>query len=172
MKTITRFSMAKFEDVAENIQSLVKDMKRSRKGLYLWGDCGVGKTHQAYAIGNYLEKEMKIRCMFYDVPSLLRFIREDYSKGGNDGEESNLDSILNFTGVLIIDDFGTDKSSDWTDEVLYAIINERYNRVYPTIFTSNLKPADLVPKYGDRLVSRIVGCTDIAEIIGEDKRLS
>jgi DNA replication protein DnaC len=168
-----RYKSAKFEDVPSNIQALIKNIIDSRKGIYIYGDCGTGKTHIAYAIAKYCDSEGKIRNMFFNIPELIRFLKKDFDEVNKtlSSDNTNFAEVLNYKGLLIIDDLGTEKLTDWVEETIYAIINKRYENVVPTLFTSNLSPAKLTEKYGDRIVSRIVGSCDIVELKGEDKRI-
>jgi DNA replication protein DnaC len=168
-----RFENAKFDDVPSNIKDLVNNIAKSRKGIYIHGECGTGKTHIAYAIGKQMQDVIKFKVLLYNIPSLLRYLKEDFNENNKnlDIENTNFGKILNYAGLLIIDDFGTEKLTDWVEESIYSIINQRYENVYPTIFTSNLEPSKLVEKYGDRIVSRIVGSCDVIELKGQDKRI-
>jgi DNA replication protein DnaC len=175
MTTIpNRYKLAKYEDVPENIRKLVDNIIESRKGIYIHGECGTGKTHIAYAIYNHLIDNLKIKTKIKNLPDLLQYIKKDFDKENEliSNENSYFNQIVNFNGLLIIDDIGTEKITEWVEETLYAIINKRYEEIYPTIFTSNLNLSQLKTKYGDRIVSRIVGSCDIIELTGDDKRLT
>jgi len=168
-----RFENAKYEDVPKNIQNLIKDIKESRRGIYIYGTCGTGKTHISYAIAKKIEDE-KFKVQFWSLPELLRFFKRDFDELNKlkDFQNSNFIQIMNYKGILIIDDIGVEKMSEWVEETLYAIINKRYEDVLPTIFTSNNSPEELITRLGDRIVSRIVGSCDIIELSGKDKRLN
>ena len=72
--------------------------------------------------------------------------------------------------VLVIDDIGTEKPSDWVAETLYNLVNSRYENTKTTIFTSNLELDELADKVDDKLASRITEMTDIIKSTGKDKR--
>ncbi|MFA6325044.1 MAG: ATP-binding protein [Candidatus Paceibacterota bacterium] len=165
-----RFKKAKFDDVPEDIKSLVKDLGNSMKGIYIYGTCGVGKTHIAYAIGDFVEKN-GIRVIFTDFSSLISFLKEDVVSTQGSSIESNLSTILNHKGLLIIDDLGSQKMTEWVQDRIYEIVNKRYEDVVPTIFTSNLSMQDLSGVIGDRITSRIIGSCNIIKLDGEDRRL-
>lgn len=57
--------------------------------------------------------------------------------------------------LLIIDDLGAAKASDWTEEITYRLINRRYNYELPTLITTNLPIRDLRAYLGDRVTSRL-----------------
>jgi DNA replication protein DnaC len=169
-----RYEKVKYEDVPSNIQCLIKDIQNSRKGIYIHGECGTGKTHIAYAITKHLQENIKFNVKLYNIPSLIRHLKEDFNENNKQlsEENTNFGKLLNFAGLLVLDDFGTEKLTEWVEESVYSIINERYERMLPIIFTSNLEPSKLVEKYGDRIVSRIIGSCDVVELKGDDKRIA
>jgi len=73
---------------------------------------------------------------------------------------------------LFIDDFGTEKGSEWVLETLYSIIDKKYEDVIPMIITSNLDLNALGVKMGDRIASRIAEMCDVVEMTGLDRRLT
>jgi len=168
-----RFELAKYKDVPNNITTLFDKIKESRKGIFIHGECGTGKTHIAYAIAKQSEDVMKLDVRFYNIPDLIRHLKRDFTEENKflSDENTNIGKLLNFSGLLILDDFGTEKLTEWVEESLYMIINRRYENVYPTIFTSNLSPEKMVEKFGDRIVSRIIGSCDIVELKGNDRRI-
>ncbi|CCA55383.1 putative DNA replication protein, partial [Streptomyces venezuelae ATCC 10712] len=84
--------------------------------------------------------------------------------------------------LLLLDDLGSAKATEWTEEVTYRLVNERYNACRPTIYTSNL-PAravldeqgrplgpDLTTALGERIVSRLSEDTTVVAMTGTDRR--
>lgn len=168
-----RFELVKYGDVPESISGLFNNIKESRKGIYIHGDCGTGKTHIAYALAKEAEEVLKLNVRFYNILDLMRHLKKDFSEENKylSEENTNFGKLLAFSGLLILDDFGTEKLTEWVEESLYLIINKRYENVYPIIFTSNLSPEKMVSKFGDRIVSRIIGSCDIVELKGTDRRI-
>lgn len=151
---------------------LIKQIQKE-EGLYLWGESGVGKTHIACALAkNILEKGFNVR--FFNTGDFLEQLREEFDKGFDDEYEylGLFRETMNFRGVLILDDIGAEKATDWVKERLYLIINKRYEDMLPTIFTSNFDLEILSARLGDRIASRIGGMTSRIRIPGQDKRLS
>jgi len=165
-----RFKDASYEnDVPDEVKKIFLEQVRKREGIYLLGEAGVGKTHIACAIGKYLLEETQ-SLLFETSGDLLEKIREDYEAEYNNKEDI-FRTLMNFPGILILDDIGAEKTSSWVVERLYLILNKRYQDMLPTIFTSNCSIEELSEKFGDRITSRIVGMAAIVEINGEDKRI-
>lgn len=167
-----RYKDSKFEDVPQNVKILVDEMFKTRKGIYIYGSVGSGKTHIAYAIRKYVseERKPKFESYFYNMSRLLYDIKQgfDASKKVSSFEVEN---IFNLKGILFIDDLGAERLTDWVQDTIYGIVNDRYEKMYPVIFTSNLNPQQLADRVGDRVASRIVGMCNLIEITGDDKRL-
>ena len=138
-------------------------------GLTLLGNVGTGKTHLAASIANYIIKEYNIKIVFGNVPSLLGEIKATYN---HDSEISEMQILkeLKETPLLIIDDLGKEKSSDWVNEILYSIINYRYENLLPMIITSNLTVSQLSKKTGEATVSRLLEINKIIRFGSKDYR--
>lgn len=165
-----RYKKTKYEDVPENIKIIFEDMGQSRKGLFLYGGIGTGKTHIAYSLHRSAAKS-KIKSYLINTVELFKEMRDDIKKDSYDMKKPT-DNLLKFEGVIIFDDIGVENATDFVVENLYLIINSRYNRMLPTIFTSNLSLDELADKIGDRIPSRIKEMCHIIELTGEDKRLN
>ncbi|KUJ65458.1 ATP-binding protein [Streptomyces albus subsp. albus] len=143
--------------------------------LLLTGTTGTGKTHQAYGalrrIAEAGPSVYEIRATTAaDMYGLLR------PKGSERGAEEELRRLARVP-LLVLDDLGSAKATEWTEEVTYRLINERYNACRPTLYTSNL-PArsdsapDLASALGERIVSRLSQDTVVVAMTGPDRRRS
>lgn len=148
--------------------------------LLLTGTTGTGKTHQAYGalrrIAEAGPSTYEIRATTAaDMYGLLR------PKGSERGAEEELRRLARVP-LLLLDDLGSAKATEWTEEVTYRLVNERYNACRPTIYTSNL-PAravldeqgrplgpDLTSALGERIVSRLSEDTTVVAMTGTDRR--
>lgn len=105
-------------------------------GLLISGPVGVGKTHLAVAILNELVEAKGATALFCDFSDLLDRIQASFGKGS---EESQDDIVAPYrdADLLVLDELGARRPSDWVREVLYGLLNTRYNRGRITILTTN-----------------------------------
>lgn len=105
--------------------------------LVLLGGYGCGKTHLAAAIAN--EQLARGRAvLFVVVPDLLDHLRATFSPHSPITYDRRFDNVRN-AALLVLDDLGTQTSTDWAKEKLFQIFNHRYNLRLPTVVTSNCK---------------------------------
>lgn len=146
----------------------------SARSLLLTGTTGTGKTHQAYGALRMLAEAGPARYELVATTAADMYgrLRPGATPGGTEHELGRLARVP----LLLLDDLGSAKASEWTEEITYRLINERYNHCRLTIFTSNLPasaPAgqpDLVGALGDRIVSRLAEMTTIVPMTGADRR--
>jgi len=117
--------------------------------LVLLGGVGTGKTHLAAAIGNR-RLELGEPAIFIVVPDLLDHLRATFSPS-NDTSFDDLFESVKTAPLLILDDLGTQTTTQWATEKLFQILNYRYMNRLATVVTSNVPLEEL----GDRLASRM-----------------
>lgn len=141
--------------------------KKRNDSLLLFGPFGTGKT--GLAVGALRELvERHGAGMFLTVPNLLDRIRSSYGEKG-DGDRELLDKVLE-TPVLMLDDIGAERVTEWVAEKLFTIINTRHDNLLPTIFTSNLDPKQLAGHVGERTAWRIIEMCEVIRLDGPNLR--
>ncbi|GAA4952421.1 hypothetical protein GCM10023205_12000 [Yinghuangia aomiensis] len=134
--------------------------------LLIAGPTGTGKTHQAYgALRSLLLAGVRLGWQATTAADLHASLRP---RAGHD-TEGELRRIAR-TPLLILDDLGAAKPSEWTEELTYRLVNHRYEHLLPTLFTTNLPIARIRETLGDRITSRLAEMTQRAILDGPDRR--
>ena len=124
-------------------------------GLLYLGTCGVGKTHLAVAVLKaLLLKGLPGGGLFYDFRDLLKEIQDSYNPKTHTSELKVLAPVHN-AEVLVLDELGASKPTEWVQETMTHIINKRYNDKRTTIFTSNYLDTENTNPYGETLCDRV-----------------
>lgn len=123
------------------------------KSLLIWGRPGNGKTHIASAIAKTLD-EQGYSIVFQSVPELLERIRSTFRKNSRDTEEQIMKALLN-CDLLILDDIGAEKLTDWVQDIIFRIVDGRYRKEKPILYTSNLTMEGLAEQVSYRTYDRI-----------------
>jgi len=113
---------------------------KTATGLLFFGSVGVGKTHLAVGILRKLAEEKGIEGRMVDIRELLDQLRSSYDERNERSQESQaqvLASILK-AELILIDELGAAKPSDWVYETLELLIGTLYNRARPVIVTTNM----------------------------------
>mgnify|MGYP001034848372 CR=1 FL=1 len=133
--------------------------------LLIAGPTGTGKTWQAYGALRLVvcspAAPTWAATTFADFTAALR-------PSGKDPEGAM--ATYREAGILLLDDLGAAKSSEWVEETTYRLLNHRYEAMLPSIFTTNLPLAELREGLGDRLASRLVEICQRVVLTGADRR--
>jgi DNA replication protein DnaC len=152
--------------VLEYCKNYAEDFGTDSESLYLHGATGLGKTHISLAIANTVAE--KGYSVIYDTAqNILSSLEREKFGHNNNGEREK--EILE-CDLLIIDDLGSEFSTQFTVAAIYNIINTRLLSSKPTIISTNLSIDELTDRYTPRVTSRIVGCYTIKQFKGSDIR--
>ncbi len=127
-------------------ESFVKEYPVEKTGLLLIGPIGVGKTHLAVGILKELVLRKSVPCLFYDYRELLKEIQNSYNPTVNTTEMAILQPVFE-AEVLVLDELGAVKPTEWVWDTVSLILNTRYNNKRTTIITTNF--ADQPPAMVD-----------------------
>ena len=146
-----RAETAKQKEVLAWARSIANDWYLGGKSnVVMTGRAGRGKSHLAYSIVRGLSDETKKLGLMVNVTDLLAEIKRDFSQ-----EAFWLDKLKE-VDYLVLDDLGAEKISDWSNSIIYSLLNKRTN----TIITTNLSAVEIKKAYGERITSRILkGCS-------------
>ena len=126
--------------VFEKLLAFVEQYPAIRKGLYLYGDFGVGKSFMVAALAHDLSEKRGVSSTLLHYPSFVI----DVKNAIGDGNVKTLVDEIKLSEVLILDDIGAEQSTAWVrDEILQVILQYRMQENLPTFFTSNFNFEDL-----------------------------
>ena len=114
----------------------VEEYPVNRTGLLLVGNAGRGKTHLAVGIAKALIREKGVECIFYDYADLLKEIQNSYNPSVEATELGLLGPLFR-AEVLVLDDLGSVRPTEWRWDTVRLILNTRYNDSLTTIITTN-----------------------------------
>lgn len=180
-----RYQHCQLSNFEQTVDSLREAHRRARvfveafpavdKGLLLRGRHGVGKTHLAVAMLREIIASKGARGYFYETRELLKLVRDTFATAG-ESEMDVLRPVLD-ADILVLDDLGAEKTSEWVQETLGLVVNTRYSERRPTIFTTNLddsadttNPNSMYVQLGARTRSRLFEMCHWVDMEGPDVR--
>lgn len=156
-----RFSEKTFDNFDYRLNKKAFEMARSyadtpdlfnipKNCRVIFGGIGTGKTHLASAITNrFCERDIKV--LFATFEQHLQRLKDEMD---NTSLKTYLERMKTIP-VLVLDDVGREKRTDWTLSVLYSVINYRYEHMLPTIITTNLEDSEFFTWVGGDVASRL-----------------
>ncbi len=152
--------------IVQKAKDFVSAFETCTENLFIQGKVGVGKSFLAHCIARDLLRGG------YSVVYITAYnLIEQLTEVSLGRQERDLFDAFTDAQLLIIDDFGCERQTDYSEMLMLNIINERLVRAKPVIISSNLTAAELNARYDERLVSRIVGNFTGLRIFGEDLRI-
>ena len=139
----------------DKLISDLQGISKTDKSVVLRGATGCGKTHLAISI----IKKQSNNSTFITVPDLLLKIRSAFN-GGTEPEEEIIRTFSNVE-VLVLDDLGAEKTSEYSITTLYIILDRRIRECRQTIITTNLTQDEIEKTFGSRIASRLSAMENI-----------
>lgn len=171
-----KYISSSFETFTGNEKLINECRAYNDGGVVLYGNTGCGKTHLAVSImRNIFINELKNIInsdinpnrynypkwqTFKPVPDLLLEIRGAFKDGADESEQQIIEKYSKVP-LLVLDDLGSEKTSEYSITTLYIIIDRRDRELMPTIITTNLNPKEIEEKLGARIASRLSGMKNI-----------
>lgn len=159
----------KNEKVSASIERYIEswqENKKANKGILFYGGVGTGKTFYAAAIANaVLDMGEKVRML--PMSALINACTNSYGEG-----KKNVLDWVRKCDLLIIDDFGTQRKTDTVYEIVYELIDARYQSGKPLIITTNSNLQKGADDREQRLNDRIKAMCVPFPIVGESRRKS
>lgn len=132
-----------------------KIMDGECKNMILCGSVGTGKTHLCQAAIRYMvENTNQSNILMATIKEIIRYVRKTWSKDSENDEQTIIDRLSN-KQLLIIDEMGIQTGSDNELDIIFEIINNRYENRLPTVIISNLEKNELVDLLGNRIIDRL-----------------
>lgn len=169
--TFDNFSVTKSNErnlkLCKRYATAFDTMLKKNQGLILWGNVGTGKSFAAACIANYL-LDRGVPVIMTSLVKLLELIQ------GGEEKETDILARLNSAKLVIFDDLGAERNTDYALEKIYNIVDSRYRRQKPMIFTTNLTVAEMQEETDirySRIYDRVFEVCYPMQFIGQSWRM-
>lgn len=156
-------------DAKELVQTHANDFDKTfslGRSLVILGRPGTGKTHLACAYANEILKHGHT-ALFTSVAKIIRKVRSSWGKGNED----EVLCVYTDVDLLIVDEVGVQAGTENEKQIIFNVLNERYNYVKPTVLISNLRQSEVKAYLGERVWDRLKeGGGNVLILNGESQR--
>ena len=156
----------KMAKVAHNFVDKFGELKNRGKGLVWYGDVGTGKTFYASCISNALI-DHGYRCLFASIMQIEKALSASF-----DGREQFMIDLATYD-LVVLDDFGTERDTEYINEIVYDVVNAVYENGAVLVVTTNLMPDDFLnpsDMFRRKTYSRLFEMCYFMNFEGEDRR--
>lgn len=171
--TFESFEIGNNQTLLNAVRTAEKMVKSSKieTGLFITGSVGLGKTMLSCVILLEVAKIYKLNILYVKTNEFFESVKQTYSEKSPDyGSGPEKENLLKEADVLVLDELGLSRNTDWENKKLYSILDSRYERRLPTIITTNLNLEDFQHLEYGRIHSRILEMCRIIKIEGTDYR--
>jgi DNA replication protein DnaC len=154
-------------DAARNFVDNYPEARENGWIMGFWGEPRAGKTHLAVGVAQAITKRYGARPMLLNLPKAMTAERERFR---NPDLSSPLAEAKN-ADIVVLDDLGAeyerqqaDQRVSWLTEQLYQLIDDRFMKDLPTIYTTNLSPSDMETRYGNEAWKRVLARIETAQV--------
>lgn len=128
-------------------------LQTGRSALFV-GKPGTGKTHLACGIGLHVMREQNRTVLFTTVMRAIRRVKDSWRRDSRETESQAIETLV-APDLLILDEVGVQFGTEFERNILFDVLNERYEKRRPTILMSNLAVADVTTFLGERIMDRL-----------------
>lgn len=167
IKKVSPYS--RMEKILNFCKGYAANFSKNSESLLFQGGPGLGKTHLSLAIARAVIAR-GCGVIYVSAPDILSTLEKERFAGRGESRSDETEKLLKDCDLLILDDLGTEFTTQFTTSTIYNIINTRMMLSKPTIISTNLSLSQLQKLYSMRMVSRIIGGVTRLEFLGTDIR--
>jgi DNA replication protein DnaC len=145
-----RYALAFAKSYADNFDRV---MATGRSAMFI-GKPGTGKTHLAAGIGMQIMREQRRAVLFTTVMRAVRRVKDSWSRDSRETEGQAVAAMV-YPDLLILDEVGVQFGTDFERNIMFDVLNERYEKRRPVLLLSNLPKEEVTGYLGERIIDRL-----------------